>query len=379
MTALDVAVLFWIAIWAILGGNRGMTDQLLSFVGLAAGAVVGSRLAPQLLPGGRESVWVPLVALAGAIVGATLAQALLLAVAAPLRRRMRRAPLLGLDRGGGVVVGALLGLVLAWMAAAVALYQPGDRIAGARDEVQRSAILGRALAAVPPDRVLGALARIDPFPLIPIPAGALPEPDPSLLREPSARAAEAGVVQVRGRACGLLKQGSGWVAAPDLVATNVHVVAGEDETAVTRADGRVLRAGLVYLDAANDVALLRVPGLGTAPLTLGEAPERAEAVLLLGHPNGGPLEAEAATAAPPRTVITRDAYGEGAGARSVVVTRGSLGAGSSGGPIVDASGRVVAMIFGGSSDGSSGAAVPPRFVARGLTSPLAPVDSGPCS
>lgn len=379
MNALDAAVLFWILIWSILGANRGMTDQLLSLAGLAIGAVAGSRLAPQVLPGGRESVWVPLASLAGAIVGAILVQGLLLAAAAPLRRRVRRAPLAGVDSGGGVVVGAALGLALAWMGAAVALYQPGDRIAAARDEVQRSAILGGALEALPPDRVLGALARIDPFPVIPIPAGALPEPDLSLLGEPAALRAEAGVVQVRGRACGLLKQGSGWTAGPDLVATNVHVVAGQEETRVTRPDGRTLDATIVLLDAADDVALLRVPALGTPALPLGDAPQRPEPVLLLGHPDGGSLEAEAATAAPPRTVFARDAYGRGPGARRVVVTRGTLGAGSSGGPVVDRAGRVVAMIFAGTPGGDAGAAVPPAEIASALGSPLAPVDPGPCA
>lgn len=379
MTVLDVAVLLWVGIWAILGAARGMTDQLLSLAGLAAGALAGSRLAPQLLPDGRESIWLPLVALAGAIVGAVLVQAILLAAAAPLRWRVRRGPLMRVDRTGGVLVGAALGLALAWMGAAVAIYQPGDRAAGVRDQVHRSAILARALEAVPPDRLLGALARIDPLPVIPLPAGALPEPDLSLLRDPEARRAGDAVVQVRGRACGLLKQGSGWAAAADLVVTNAHVVAGQNETGVIRADGAGLDAEVVYVDADNDVAVLRVEGLGLAPLPLGEAPERAESVLLLGHPGGGPLVAEAATASPPRTVLAPDAYGHGTQPRSIVVTRGSLGAGSSGGPIVDSAGRVVAVTFGGTPDGDSGAAVPPRFVARGLDSPLTPVDPGPCA
>jgi hypothetical protein len=55
VTALDVAVLVWVGIWAVLGAARGMTEQLLSLAGLAVGAIAGSRLASELLPGGRES------------------------------------------------------------------------------------------------------------------------------------------------------------------------------------------------------------------------------------------------------------------------------------------------------------------------------------
>ena len=379
MSALDWIVAGWVALWALLGATRGMTEQLLSLTGLAIGAVAGSRLAPLLLPDGRESVWLPLVALGAAIAGALLVQAVLLRLAAPLRRRVGRDPLRRIDQGGGLVVGASIGLALAWLAGAVALYQPGDRAAGIRDEVQRSSILSTALRAVPPDRLLGALARIDPFPLIPLPAAALPPPDQSVLQNPVALGARGSVVQVRGRACGLLKQGSGWVVGDGLVATNAHVIAGQEETFLLRPGGPTIPAEPVYVDAGNDVALLRAPGLGLGPLRLGDAPDAVESVVLMGYPGGGPLVAEAATAAPPRTVIAPDAYGRGALARSVVVARGSMGPGSSGGPVVDDSGEVVAMIFGGTEDGQSTAAVPPGPIRRGLSSPLTPVDAGPCA
>ena len=132
------------------------------------------------------------------------------------------------------------------------------------------------------------------------------------------------------------------------------------------------------MDPDNDVALVRVDGLDLSPLTLGSTSSTPQSVTLLGYPKGGPLTALAGTAAPPRTVITTNAYGKGGTVRSVVVTRGTLGPGSSGGPIVDASGRVVAMIFGGSEDGASGAAVPLTAIRTALAARLRPVSSGPC-
>ena len=211
MSALDWFLVAWVALWALLGAARGMTEQLLSLAGLAIGAVAGSRLAPLLLPDGRESVWLPLVALGAAIAGALLVQAILLRLAAPLRRRV------GASRCGGSTRPAGC-----WWAPRSASRSPGWRARSPstspatarpaiREEVQRSSILSAALRAVPPDQLLGALARIDPFPLIPLPAAALPPPDQSVLRDPVALRARESVVQVRGRACGLVKQGSGWV------------------------------------------------------------------------------------------------------------------------------------------------------------------------
>ena len=379
MTAVDGIVIAWMVIWAVFGSSRGLVEQVLSLTGLAVGALAGSRLAPLLLPEGRESLWLPLVSLAGAIVGATLVQAVLLVLAGPLRRRVADGPARRIDQGGGLVLGAALGLVLAWLIAAVALYQPGDGVAALREEVQRSSILSTALRALPPDRVLGALARVDPFPLLPLPAAVLPDPDPSVSATAAASRAQGSIVQLRGRACGRVKQGTGWVVGDDLVATNAHVVAGQGDTQVIAGDGRVLSARAVYVDGDADVALMRVADLGLPALPLGDAPSTGQTVVLMGFPGGGALTAQTATAAAPRTVLAPDAYGRGRQARSVVVTRGSLGPGSSGGPVVDALGRVRAMIFGGSPDGESGAAVPPGPIRAGLRSSLVPVSTGPCA
>jgi S1-C subfamily serine protease len=355
-----------------------MTEQVLSLGGLAAGAVLGGRLVPALAGDRIPGEWLPLAALGGALVGAILVQSLLLRLAAPLRLAVRRGPLRPVDAGGGLIVGGALGLAVAWLVASVLVYQAGDRAGSAvREHVQRSAILTRALETVPPDRLISALARLDPLPLVPLAPEALPPPDESVLAEPQAAAARGRVVQIRGRACGIGLSGSGWVVGTDLIATNAHVVAGIPDPEVLIPDGRRLTGTPVYMDRADDVALVRVDGLGLRPLELGDAPPRATSVVLMGYPGGGALRAEAATAGPESAVLAPGIDG-GRHLRSIVTVRGTLGAGSSGGPVVDRGGEVVAMIFGGTPGRDATAAVPPDEIRDGLAAALRPVDPGAC-
>ena len=76
------------------------------------------------------------------------------------------------------MLGAGLGLAIAWLVAAAIVYQPVDRATALRDEVHRSAILRTALSLVPPDQVLGALARVDAFTFSPCPPPCCPSPIP---------------------------------------------------------------------------------------------------------------------------------------------------------------------------------------------------------
>ncbi|MDX6556675.1 MAG: hypothetical protein QOD86_2870, partial [Miltoncostaeaceae bacterium] len=359
----------------ITGAARGFTDQAVALIGLGAGAMAGSRLAPHLLEDGDASPWLPLVALGGAIAGALLVHAILARLAAPLARAVSRGPGRAVDAAGGAVLGVALAVVLAWLVAAAATFQPGE---GVRDRVQESAVLRALVEAVPPERVLGALYRLDPWPLLPgLPLPA-PSADPGLVDEPAVKGTGASVVLVTGDACGVPIAGSGWVARDGLVVTNVHVIAGQDAPTV-RAPGERAREGHpVYVDAVQDVALLDVPGLDAPSLPLGPAlPPRA--VVIWGHPGGGPLRALAGAVGAPATASAPGAYGGPRVRRAVVPLRGDIRPGASGGPAVDDRGRVAAMVFGSRPGGGGGAGVPVDVIARALAAPAsAPVDPGPC-
>jgi uncharacterized membrane protein required for colicin V production len=371
----DVLLVVWTLGFAALGYYRGFVSQLLSLAGLAAGAVAGSWIAPKLLA--DNSPWVSLAGLAGALVGAVILGSAAGAIAqTPRRFLLLRPGLRVVDGAGGAVFGGVLGLALAWLVAVVGLHQPG---LGMRSAVRDSVLLPRLLSAVPPDAVLVALNRFDPFPELPALADAqLPPPDPSVLQSPGARAASASVVKVEGTACGVGAQGSGWVVRRALVATNVHVVAGQEDTRVLTLAGQNLGARVVYVDERNDVAVLHVDGLRAAPLAADARNRFPRSVALLGYPRNGPLTAVAGTAGSPRTVLAPNAYGRQVRPRTVVPLRGGVQPGDSGGPVVDERGGVLAMIFGGTEGGRGGYAVPVDIVLEGVRGNLRPVSSGPC-
>jgi S1-C subfamily serine protease len=378
VTVVDLLVVLWLGVSAASGFFRGFIAQVTSFVGIVAGLVVGAWIAPHLLSGGNDNEWVPVASLMGAAAGAVVAGLLSARAAGAAYTVLARRPyLLKADRIGGAVAGGLVGLALAWGAALLLLQQPA---LGLRRTVQASTILPALLSAVPPEPVLRAIDRVDPLPVLPMLAPrSLPAPDPSVVRSAAARGAKDSVVRIEGTSCGLGVQGSGWVVGRELVATNVHVVSGETDTRVLAGRAAPLRAAIVHLDARNDVALLRVPGLRADPLAIATSDHFPRPVVLLGYPGGGPLVATAATVGSPRTVIAPDAYDRGLKPRRVVPVRGAVRKGESGGPVLDPDGGVVAMIFGGARDGRGGFAIPVDVIVRAVEGPLEPVDAGPCA
>ena len=375
MNVADVLLLLGIVAFAILGAQRGLAAQALSLGGLALGALIGSIVAPYLLD--QNSAWLPIAGLLGALVGAALLGMLTGALGRPVRRFLYARPALSVaDRLGGVLLGGLIGLALGWLIAVLALHQPA---LGLRSEVRQSALLPRLLGAVSPDSVLQALNRFDPLPLLPGVEESLPPPDPSVLQSPGAKSASGSVVKIQGTACDVGTQGSGWVVRQSLVATNAHVLAGQRGTHVLAPNGQTLPAQPVYVDATNDIALLRVPGLDIPVLSVDTSPDLPRPVAFLGYPRNGPLTATAGSAGHARTVFSPDAYGRRLlRPRVVVPLRGTVQPGESGGPVVDRAGDVIAMIFGGTRDGDGGYAVPVDLVVRAAGGPLREVAPGPC-
>jgi S1-C subfamily serine protease len=377
VTRLDWIALGLVLLTGLVGLRKGLIASLLAITGIAAGAVLGARVAPVVLHNGAHSPYAPLVALGGAVIGAAVLEALGSMAGSFFRSGLRFPPLRALDTAGGVVLGGAAGLALVWIFGAAALLLPGQR--SLRESVQRSEVLRRLNDIVPPERLLNALARVDPFPSIAGPAIPVEPPTPEVVNNPVVRAAASSVVRVLGTACGLGISGTGWVAAPRMVVTAAHVVAGEQSTYVVQADSQTrLPARAVAFDPRNDLAVLSVPALPAAPLRLAD-PVPGASVAIVGYPLNGPLDTEPGRVGRTASVLTDDAYGNGPVMRTITSLAGMIRHGNSGGPAIDIDGRVQVTVFAARVGGGGGYGIPAEVVRKVLASATAPVSTGECA
>jgi S1-C subfamily serine protease len=385
VTGLDWLIIAFSLAMAVWGYQQGLIVGVLSLAGFAVGAFLGSRLGPALLPEGSHSPYAPATALLGALMIGGIVAVSMEGIAVAARRRLlgvsgRRRGVAVAESSGGALLLVALALGLAWLFGAVALNAPGAK--GLRQAVQQSAILRALNDAFPPSSgLINALNRIDPRVSIPGPSPDVAAPDSKIARDPEVRAASGSVVRVLGTACGLGVEGSGWVAAPGLVVTNAHVVAGETDTTVTPAGSdSSLDATAVHFDPTNDLALLRVGGMDDAPLSFAPAVRSGTTGAVLGYPENGPLTVTPARVGATGPVITQDSYGRGPVTRQLTALRGEVRSGNSGGPLVDGDGRVMGTVFAATTEGKPGGyAVPNGVVAGALSDSSGAVSTGPCT
>ena len=380
MTPIDYIIIAFAALFGLVGFSRGFLIGALSLAGFAAGAYLGTRFGPQLLDAGNRSPYAPLFGLLGALVGGVLISSIFEGLGARMRSIVP--PGLGVVDGlAGAALAVALALGLAWLLSVILLQTPGIR--DLRKPIQKSKILAELNDVLPSDKVLKALARFDPLPNFKGPdVQELPPPRGSVAADPDVRRAGDSVVRILGNSCGLGVAGSGWVAAPGVVVTNAHVIAGQDETVVQlRAGGGTLRATAIAFDPRNDVAVLRVPGLGAPPLRFGREVKPTEPAAAEGYPLNGPFSISPTRIGTTSTVLAPDAYGKRLVRRKVIAFRGQVEPGNSGGPLVDVAGRVDGTVFskivGGGPAG--GYAVPNDVVRDVLSGASGPVGTGPCA
>jgi S1-C subfamily serine protease len=380
VTSIDYIIIAFAALFGIVGFARGFLIGMLSLAGFAAGAYLGTRFGPQLLQEGNTSPYAPLFGLLGALFGGVLISSIFEGIAG----RMREGVPAGLAVVDGLLGSALavaLALGLAWLLSVILLQTPGIR--DLRRPIQQSKILRKLNAELPSDKVLKALARFDPLPIIKGPdVQEVPPPPGTVAADPDVRSAGDSVVRILGNSCGLGVSGSGWVASAGVVVTNAHVVAGQDETVVQlRGGGDLMRATAIAFDPSNDVAVLRVPGLAARPLSFARDVKLSEPGAAEGYPLNGPFTISPLRVGRTATVLAPDAYGRRLVRRQVTAFRGIVQPGNSGGPLVDVAGRVSGTVFSKTVDSGppGGYAVPNDIVRDTLNGASGPVSTGPCA
>ncbi len=366
MTGIDWLIVAFTVLLAFYGYVQGFIVGALSLAGFAIGAFVGTRIGPLLLPGGSHSHYAPLFGLLGALLAGGMLASGFEGLGVHARQALRLPGLRTVDGLLGAALTACVGLGVAWIIGAVAL--DASDSTPLRKDIQQSAILRELNQILPPSgAILHALARFDPLPSVTGPAADVPKPNAAVLKTHGVKVAHGSVVRVIGTACGLGIEGSGWVAAPQTIVTNAHVIAGESDTAV-QLDGTPpgLAAAPLVFDPHDDIAILRVPGLSAPPLGMAADPKSGTSAAILGFPLDGPFDAEPGRLGATQDVNTEDAYGNGPVERSITSLRGKVRPGNSGGPMIDSSGQVVATVFAaittGGGKGPGGFAVPNSLV-----------------
>lgn len=373
MTWVDLVIVLLVLLMALQGFARGFLVGVMALVGFMGGAFLGSRIAPHLLSGGAHSPYAALFSLGGAVIVGGVLGAIFEGVARRVRRFMWIPGLRLVDGALGAIMTGCIGLGLAWIVGAV-LLQAGSQLdlpQSVRHSLARSLILRDLNSALPPSGpILNALGRIDPLPSITGRMADVPAPAVGILHARGVSDAAASVLKILGTACGLGVEGSGWVAGPHLVVTNVHVVAGEVYTYVQVGGvGPTMAAHPIVFDPHNDIAVLSVPGLRAPALTLASKPASGESGAILGFPLNGPFSAQPARLGQTQLTSTTNAYGNPT-VRLISSLRGLVRSGNSGGPLVDGAGQVIGTVFAeitnAPSNEPSGLAVPNRIVRQEL-------------
>jgi S1-C subfamily serine protease len=298
---------------------------------------------------------------------------------AKIRSRITWQPARALDAVGGAALSMAAVLVVAW---ALGVAVSGSKLPWASREVRDSAVLQRVNGVMPPDAVEALNSFNDVvgssfFPRYLEPFAReqiinVGPPPGRVARDPDVQRAQQSVFKIRGEnSCDRGVEGSGFLYAPDRVMTNAHVVAGVDKPVVLVGENEK-PARVVYYNSKTDVAVLAVDGVRGPFLRFDRDGKPRQAGAVLGYPQDGPYNVQAARIRGEQRLRSPDIYGNGTVIREVYSLRALVRPGNSGGPLVSSAGRVLGVIFAASvSDGDTGYALTAEQVsdaaAQGLT------------
>lgn|GEM_PF-352289 len=354
MSVLDVVLLFVIAI-AVVGGYRlGFITRVVSWIGLAAGLALAVWLLPKFLTqlGQANRGLVLVLSIGLLLIGATLGQALGFVVGGRLTPGRRNGAFGAIDRGLGALAGLAGVVIILWLVIPVFVSSPGWLSA----QTSKSWIARTVDNSLPPApdamQALRTVIGDGTFPdvfdaLRPTPDLGTPPPSTGLSVETAALVARS-VVKVEGPACNKMQDGSGFVVADGLIATNAHVVAGERSTTIIRDDGRRFDGAVVAFDAARDIAVLRVSEFDRPALPLARGSASSDDGTtggVFGHPGGEPLRIAPFKIARVINATGRDIYGTNRTERKVLELAASLRPGDSGSALVTPQGVAVGLAF----------------------------------
>ena len=391
MNVLDWILVAVVVAYAISGYWQGFISGAFATAGLLVGGLVSVFwLVPQLLGDAEPSVWVSLGALFVVLLCASFGQAIFQYVGSHIRDRITWQPIRAVDAVGGAALSAAAVLVVAWV---LGVAVSGAALPGISTEVRSSVVLGKVDELMPnkADDTLRAFNEVvgtsffprylEPF--APERIVQVGPPSAKVARDPDVRAARASVLKIHGEnECGRGVEGSGFLYSPGHIMTNAHVVAGVDEPSVLVGDQEVPVRVVLY-NPDLDVAVLSVHGLGRPFLHFDKSGEARDDAAVLGYPNDGPYNVQAARIRGEQRLRSPDIYGAGTVIREVFSLRSLVRPGNSGGPLLSPDGDVYGVIFAASvTDRDTGYALTADQVAESAAQGISrtrEVDTGGCA
>lgn len=391
MNVLDWILVLVVLAYAVSGYWQGFISGAFATAGLLIGGLVSVLwLVPNLLGDAEPSLWISLAALLVVLLCASLGQAVLQYAGSRIRDRITWQPIRAVDAVGGAALSSAAVLVVAWT---LGVAVSGSALPGISTQVRSSSVLATVDGVMPSAagealRSFNEIVGSSFFPryLEPFAPERIIEVGPpagEVARDRDVRRARASVLKIRGENdCGRGVEGTGFLYSPGRLMTNAHVVAGVDEPTVMVGDDE-RDARVVYYNADLDVAVLAVEGLDRPFLRFDRSGQGGDNAAVLGYPNDGPYDVQAARIRVKQRLRSPDIYGGGTVVREVFSLRALVRPGNSGGPLLSDDGRVYGVIFAASvTDRDTGYALTADQVAEGATEGITSsesVDTGACA
>lgn len=387
MNVLDIVIIVFVVIQAAVWARNGLVRGVFSLGGFWLGIFVGALVAPYTMEYGDDATSQLLIAVITVLGAAFVGESIGRAVSNRLSGFREKLHLERVDGVLGAAFSVFMTLGIAWLLAAML---GGGPVQSLNSQIRNSSIIQAMNRTLPPApevlSKISALIGASGFPDVFV--GEIPRPIEPVNPPTSGEVAEAlqvagrSTVRVEGIGCGGQLTGSGFVAAPGIVVTNAHVIAGIDQPFAVDVNGRHPAVPIIY-DPDLDIAILRTDGLAGASLPLAENDfPRGTTATALGYPGGQSLEANAAGVLRQLDARGRNIYGNDIVVRSVYELQSNIVQGNSGGPLVLSDGTVIGVIFARSqANANIGYAVTALEVAPLLQQAQAseqPVDTGAC-
>ena len=347
MNWVDTVIIVFLVAAGIRGWHAGLIELTLTFTGFISGLLLGSWIVRQAVPHFDSELAKVFTLLLTELLFALLFTEAGSRLARRIKPHAKRWKLGGLNDSFGSVLELIFTLFFIWLMASVLA-----NVGGIGQSVNQSYIIGRA--SMPPCqrrptylpgwKSSSALAASQTYSWVWSPSTPTVSPTNHVDNQ-AVIADEDSVVKIQGAGCGGIAFGSGFVAAPDLVVTNAHVVAGIAKPQVVDRFGAYF-AKVVYFNPNLDIAILRVTNLPDTPLNLATwaLPDK-DAAATLGYPGGGPLVADNAVIVDHLTAVGRNIYGQGVVTRNIYEIQADVQQGDSGGPLLSPSGKVAGVVF----------------------------------